>query len=144
VEPPQNRASLTDKDTVGGTWAYLGMPRACPRSIFLVLFARGQQRCILWLLLPWVSLGISSTVNGDGSFCMSTVVDRLSPGDSVLTPSGWKQSKNIRIHTISLRNYGKVKSICRHCIYMCMNFVHSCVWQLFLKNKMRWDEMNGV
>ena len=25
-------------------------------------------------------------------------------------------------------------------MYMCMNFVHSCVWQLFLKNK-RWDEM---
>ena len=28
-----------------------------------------------------------------------------------------------------------------YCIYMCMNFVHSCVWQLFLKNK-RWDEMS--
>jgi len=27
-----------------------------------------------------------------------------------------------------------------YCIYMCMNFVHSCVWQLFLKNK-RWDKM---
>jgi len=25
---------------------------------------------------------------------------------------------------------------------MCMNFVHSCVWQLFLKNK-RWDEIFG-
>jgi len=27
-----------------------------------------------------------------------------------------------------------------YCMYMCKNFVHSCVWQLFLKNK-RWDEM---
>jgi len=28
-----------------------------------------------------------------------------------------------------------------YCMYMCMNFVHSCVWQLFLKNKRREDEM---
>jgi len=31
-------------------------------------------------------------------------------------------------------------TIAFYCMYMCMNFVHSCVWQLFLKTK-RWDEI---
>ena len=37
--------------------------------------------------------------------------------------------------------YLQFVAIAFYCIYMCMNFVHSCVWQLFLKNK-RWDEMS--
>ena len=32
-------------------------------------------------------------------------------------------------------------TIAFYCTYMCMNFVHSCVWQLFLNNKRREDEM---
>jgi len=51
------------------------------------------------------------------------------------------------VHTVTFNNcryrywYLQFVAIAFYCIYMCMNFVHSCVWQLFLKNKkemMRW------